>query len=148
MSEAQDPKAEEPRAGAEEAEAKPEERHPLDAAREQGSREFPTWQTGNIDTSTGAPVDLRTVSPVFEHTRQDLVRHAADVFDPDTDTADENVILPEDQGEADAVKERTAKEAASLPRHAYFGEEAPEAPAGADAAQEPAQDEEPKPENG
>lgn len=137
-------------AEADKAEAEPEDedKHPLAAAREEGSRVFPTWQTGNIDTSTGGLVDLKSVSPVFEHTRQDLVRHAADVFDPDTDTADENVFLPEDKDEADAVKEQTAKEAASLPERSYFGDEGREPAAEENAAQEPAQAEEAKPENG
>ncbi len=146
----QDTPAADPYRSEEKTEAKPEdeERHPLDAAREEGSRVFPTWQTGNIDTSTGGLVDLKAVSPVFEHTRQDLVKHAADVFDPETDTADENVILPEDKDEADAVKEQTAQEAASLPERSYFGEADTEPPAEENTVQEPAQAEESKPENG
>lgn len=140
MSDEQDPKTEE----------KADEQHPLDAAREAGARVFPTWQTGSVDTSSGGLVDLKTVSPVFEQTRQALVKHAADVFDPDTDTADENVILPDDKAEADAVKAQTAQEAASLPAQSFFGGDTP---AEDDAAQEPAQDpeaapEDVKPENG
>jgi hypothetical protein len=139
MSDEQDPKA--------------DEQHPLSAAREAGARIFPTWQTGSVDTSSGALVDLKSVSPVFEQTRQALVKHAADVFDPDTDTADENVILPDDEAEADAVKAQTVQEAASLPEQSFFGGDAPADPAKDDVAQEPAQDpevppEDVKPENG
>lgn len=113
------------------------EAHPLDQARAEGFRTFPTWQTGSVDTSSGSgPVDIKSVTPVFEQTRQDLVRHAADVVDPNTDTADENVVLPDDKDEAEAAKGQLAEQAAKLPAPAQFGDGAPEAPAEENAAQE------------
>lgn len=143
MSDEQDPKTDE----------KPVEQHPLDAARAAGARDFPTWQTGSVDTSSGALVDLKSVSPVFEQTRRALVKHAADVFDPNTATADENVILPTDEAEAEAAKAQTTQEAASLPEQSFFGGDAPIDPVEGDAAQESAQapeapPEDVKPENG
>lgn len=86
----------------------------LDRLREEGLRRSPLSQTQHLDTTEGY-VDLRTVSPVFEETRRDAVRHAADVVDPNTDTHDPNVILPDDEDARERVEEDLKNEAADLP---------------------------------
>jgi hypothetical protein len=97
------------------AEGKENEVHPLDLAREEGMRRNPTAQTSHLDTSTDGVVDLRQVASIFEEARQDAVRHAADVLDPDTDTVDPNVIEPDDADDAERARDELRREAANLP---------------------------------
>jgi hypothetical protein len=92
-----------------------EEVHELDRLRADGMLRNPTYQTSHLDTTGEGLIDLRSVAPVFEEARQEAVRHAADVFDPNTDTTDENVIEPDDVNERQAAREAVTAEAAVLP---------------------------------
>lgn len=92
------------------------ENHPLTLARAEGLARNPLWQTDNIDTTeSGGLVDVRKVSPMFEQARRDAVRHAAAVLDPEDDTPDDpNVILPDDEVEADRARADVKRQAAEL----------------------------------
>lgn len=92
------------------------ENHPLTLARAEGQARNPLWQTSNIDTTEGGGlVDIRKVSPMFEQARRDAVRHAAAVLDPEDDTPDDpNVILPDDEAEAERAKADLKRQAAEL----------------------------------
>jgi hypothetical protein len=92
-----------------------EEVRELDALRADGMLRNPTYQTSHLDTTGDGLIDLRSVAPVFEEARREAVRHAADVFDPNTDTTDENVIEPDGTDERQAARDAVTTEAAALP---------------------------------
>jgi membrane protein involved in colicin uptake len=97
-------------------EAKPsttsEEVHELDRLREEGLRRNPSWQTGNIDTSTGV-TDLGEVSPIFKQAQEAAIRRAAD--HADSGEEDPRVVLPEGEDAAQRALDDAQQRAADLP---------------------------------
>lgn len=86
----------------------------LQEARLEGMRRHPLYQSGTLETSdTGGTTDIRDISPAFEDSRRDTVRRAAASLREDRE--DPNLILPEDEAEAERAKRDIEEQDAKLP---------------------------------